>query len=377
MNLNRISLIAGFLLVRPLISGFWRGFPNELEKMKYTVHSFCTSVQWILSYGIALWGLRTIVIQNTWQMPQIQWVQQQLKASLFSWVVALPISALLISWLLGLFVEPVVELLTGGFHRLQRRAERLSKGSSKMIAVFLNIPKAVLHTLIFLTAVHLALPYLNSPDLSGMAKSSSLYQWADSKVINPLLTSSLTKRLPVLGQQAGNWYHRISQEAVKVGPADSKAFWTWQTRFDSNAEIDATARSIVRGAKSDREKAYRLYKWIGDHIQYDNSKAMAIQSGRFQTLTFGAIPTFQTRKGICSDYSSLMVAMGRAVGLEVKQEFGEAVLPDGSRGPHSWNVVYLRDENRQIPCDPTWEHAGNFFDNPDFYVTHHPENQAF
>jgi hypothetical protein len=376
LNFNWITVIAGFLLVSPLITGFWRGFPNELEKMKYTVHSFFSSVQWILSYAIALWSLRAIVIQNTWDIPQIQWIQQQLKASIFAWVLALPISALLISWFLGLFVEPVVGLLAGGLYHLQGWADRLSKGASRMLAVSLKIPKALLQTLIFLTAVHLALPYLNSPDLFGMAKSSSLYQWADRKVINPLLTSSFTKRLPVLGQQAGNWFHRISQEAVKIGPSDSKGFWTWQTRFDSNAEIDATARSIVQGAKSDREKAYRLYKWIGEHIQYDDSKARAIESGQFQTFTYGAIPTFQTRKGICSDYSSLMVAMGRAVGLEVKQEFGEAVLPDGSGGPHSWNVVYLKDENKWIPCDPTWEHAGKFFDNPDFYVTHHPEKQA-
>jgi transglutaminase-like putative cysteine protease len=240
----------------------------------------------------------------------------------------------------------------------------------------MNIPKALLHTLIFMTAVHLALPYLNSPNLFEMAKSSSLYQWADRKVINPLLTSSFTKDLPVLGQQAGDWFHKISQEAAKIGPSDSKGIWTWQTRFDSNAEIDAKARSIVKGAKSDREKAYRLYKWIGEHIKYDYRKARAIESGQFQKFTFGAIPTFQTRKGICSDYSSLMVAMGRAVGLEVKQEFGEAVLPDGSGGPHAWNVVYLKDENKWIPCDPTWEHAGKFFDNPDFYVTHHPEIRA-
>ncbi len=28
-----------------------------------------------------------------------------------------------------------------------------------------------------------------------------------------------------------------------------------------------------------------------------------------------------------------------------------------------------------IPCDPTWEHAGHFFDNRDFYDTHSPDNQ--
>jgi transglutaminase-like putative cysteine protease len=206
-----------------------------------------------------------------------------------------------------------------------------------------------------------------------MANSSPLYQMADSKIIEPVLSSSFTKRLPVLGQQAGNWYNTITQEAVKTGPADGKAFLTWQTRFASNAEIDDTAKSVVQGATSDREKALKLYQWIGSHITYDDTKAMLIESGRYQTLTFGAVPTFQTRKGVCSDYSSLMVAMGRAIGLEVQQEVGMGVLPDGSSGPHAWNVVYLKDENKRIPCDPTWEQAGNFFDNGDFYETHHPD----
>ncbi|MGZ4164295.1 MAG: transglutaminase domain-containing protein, partial [Tumebacillaceae bacterium] len=87
------------------------------------------------------------------------------------------------------------------------------------------------------------------------------------------------------------------------------------------------------------------------------------------------IPTFETRTGVCSDYSSLIVAMGRAVGLKVKQEFGQAVLPTGG-GPHAWNVVYIPDQKKWIPCDPTWEQSGNFFDNPDFYVTHRAEQQA-
>lgn len=373
MNYNWITIISIFLLVAPLVTAFWRGLPEELHKSKYTIRSFCSSIVWILSYVVAYWALRAVVKHNGWQFPQLQWIQQQLNSSMLAWAIAVPVAAIVISWFLGIFVEPVIELLLKGLQPVQGWAARLSKGTSRFLAVCLQTPRAVLHTLIFLIVVHIALPYVQSPSLQSMANSSPLYQMADSKIIEPVLSSSFTKRLPVLGQQAGNWYNTITQEAVKTGPADGKAFLTWQTRFASNAEIDDTAKSVVQGATSDREKALKLYQWIGSHITYDDTKAMLIESGRYQTLTFGAVPTFQTRKGVCSDYSSLMVAMGRAIGLEVQQEVGMGVLPDGSSGPHAWNVVYLKDENKRIPCDPTWEQAGNFFDNRDFYETHHPD----
>lgn len=373
MGLNWITLITVFLLISPLLIGLIRGLPHELEKMKYTVHSVFSSIVWILSYVIAFWGLHTVITQN-WDISQLQWFQQQLKATIFAWVIALPISAMIISWFIGLLTRPLVELLMGSVHQLRGFSSKLPKGLSNLLTVCLKIPKAVLHTLLFLLAIHFGLAYIQSPALAQTAASSSVFQWADSSVINPLLSSSLTKNLPVLGRQAGNWFDQISKEAAKVGPKDSRSFWTWQTRFDSNAQIDSTARSIVKGAKTDREKAYRLYKWIGQHIQYDDSKAMAIESGQFRSLTYGAIPTFQSRKGICSDYSALMVAMGKAVGLDVKQQLGEAVLPDGGGGPHAWNVVYLKDEHKSIPVDPTWERTGDFFDNADFYVTHRPDN---
>ncbi|MCH5586498.1 transglutaminase-like domain-containing protein [Shimazuella sp. AN120528] len=377
MQTNWITIIVVFLLVSPLLIGLIRGLPRELDKLTYSIHSLCSSVLWLFSYGVTFWILSSFVKVNSLpDINQLQWVQQQLQASIFAWAIAVPILALLIYWLLKLIAWPIISLLTGSVHHVSRWTERLPQGLSRVTAVIINVPKAILQTLIFLLAVHIGLAYLPSSDLSKMAENSVVYDWTDQKVITPVLASAWSKELPVLGQQTQDWFHQISQEAAKYGPKDSKSFWTWQTRFDSNSEIDRTAKSIVRGARSDREKAYRLYKWIGENIKYDDNKALAIQSGNYRSLTYGAIPTFQTRTGICSDYSALMVAMGRAVGLEVKQELGQAVLPDGSGGAHAWNVVYLKDEHKQIPCDPTWEKSGNYFDNRDFYATHHPDKKA-
>lgn len=365
------------LLVSPLLIGLWRGLPRELDKWTYSLHSLCSSVLWIVSYGIAFWLLRSMVKPNS--IPDLlflQWMKQQLQASIFAWAIAIPIGALFVYGLLKWITWPMFRLLTGSVHHVSRWTEYLPEGISRMFAVVFNVPKAVLQALIFMLAVHVGLAYFPSSDFSKMAKDSSIYQWTEQSVITPVMASVWNKQVPVLGEQAKDWFHQISQEAAKYGPKDSKSFWTWQTRFDSNPQIDQTAKAIVKGAKNDREKAFRLYQWIGEHITYDDKKALAIQSGNYRSLTYGAVPTFQTRTGICSDYSALMVAMSRAVGLDVKQELGQAVLPNGSGGAHAWNVVYLKDENKWIPCDPTWKKSGNFFDNPDFYHSHYPEKRA-
>jgi hypothetical protein len=372
---NWVTVIIAFLLLSPILFGFIRGLPAELEMMKYSIRSMIGSIQWIISYALSLWVLKSIVLKNTWHLEQLTWIQQQLNNGWMAWMIALPVCAFLISWFLDLFVQPVLLLLFAVFSKLQGYATHLPKAFSRVFGAVLLVPKGVLHALVFAFIIHIAIPYVHAPALSKMKDDSQVYQWTDHHVINPLLASSLAKRFPVLSVQAGNWIHEISKNAAEKSSPDAKGFWTWQTRFDSNSQIDQKAREIASGGTTDRQKAYLLYQWIGSHVKYDDEKATMIENNDFAPLSFGAIPTYQTRKGVCSDYSSLMVAMGRAVGLKVKQEFGEAVLPDGSGGPHAWNSVYLADEQKWVPCDPTWEEEGNFFNNPGFYKVHKLEKQ--
>jgi hypothetical protein len=375
MQLNWISIIALILLISPLLFGLWRGLPSEIDKLSDSIYSIYSSIIWLVSYGVSFWLLRMVMVQGDWDITMLQWLQQQLKASIFAWVVAVPVIAILCTFLMRLLLHPLIHLLTGGIEYVGRWTERFPTLLNRILSILVNLPKAALQTLLFLLVVHVSLLFLPVSNATKMAESSLVYQWTDQEVINPLLASTWSKQLPVLGKQTEDWFHQISQEAAKYGPKDSKSFWTWQTRFDSNEQIDKKAQEIVKGAKTDRQKAYLLYKWIGENITYDDNKAYAIQSGNYRSLTYGAIPTYQTKKGICSDYSALLVAMGKAVGLEIKQELGQGVLPDGSGGPHAWNVVYLKDEQKSIPCDPTWEHAANYFDNKDFYQSHYPEKK--
>lgn len=136
----------------------------------------------------------------------------------------------------------------------------------------------------------------------------------------------------------------------------------------SNDEINIKAKEIVRGSESDREKARKIYAWVGSNITYDFEKAKKVL-GEEGVNNSGAIEAFNTRKGICFDYACLFTAMSKATNLKSRIITGEAF--DGiTYGPHAWNQVYLEDEGIWINVDPTFYMAGDYFDNEDFYRDH-------
>lgn len=143
---------------------------------------------------------------------------------------------------------------------------------------------------------------------------------------------------------------------------------TLEDGIRSSNEIDQKAIEVVGNSKSDREKAKKLYSWIGSNIKYDFSKAEKAL-GPEGVSNSGAIEAWNTRSGICFDYACLYVAMAKSVGLRTRIVTGDAF--DGENyGPHAWNQVYLKDEGIWINVDPTFYLAGDYFDNGDFYEDH-------
>lgn len=143
---------------------------------------------------------------------------------------------------------------------------------------------------------------------------------------------------------------------------------TLEEGIKSNNDIDNKAKEIASGAISDRDKAKRIYSWIGSNIRYDNDKADKVLNNE-DIRNSGAIEAYTTKKGICFDYACLYVAMSKSIGLKSRIITGDAY--DGEKmGPHAWNQVFLEDENKWINVDPTFYLSGDYFDNSDFYSDH-------
>jgi len=138
----------------------------------------------------------------------------------------------------------------------------------------------------------------------------------------------------------------------------------------NNEEIIELAKNITLNSTTAREKAFAIYDWVSKNIEYDYEKYLKQLNNNFDN-EYGALNTLKTKKGVCYDYSTLVAALGRAVGLQVKVIKGNFV--NSYRNElHAWNEIFIPEENRWINVDATFGFSlgTNYFDNDDFYKDH-------
>jgi transglutaminase/protease-like cytokinesis protein 3 len=216
--------------------------------------------------------------------------------------------------------------------------------------------------------------------------TSTTYQLVCDTTLNPILNSNVAKQVPVIVNDSfkntlnnsnlpisNKLKDNINNREVQVIEYFNGV--TLDEAIESTENIDNKAKSLVSDVDDSKSKAYILYKWISKNITYDYEKASLI-SENSSGLSSGAKVAFETRKGICFDYSALYIAMCRATGLKVRLITGLG-YSGLSWGDHAWNQVYSPEENRWIDLDTTFgSTAGNYFDKNDFEVDHqYPEIQ--
>lgn len=255
-----------------------------------------------------------------------------------------------IRWMLFLINEFVLKFFVNYINK--------SKTISVLFGIFLGSIRGI--TLVFALFIPIALincipqsPFVIDAfdDIYGYNKVLNIVNTGTAKIVESGLTKDVKDNRIVL-------YNGITiEEGVK-----------------SNSEIDNKAKSLVASCSTDRQKAKKLYTWVGSNIKYDDAKAERVVNSE-EVKDSGAIPAFETRKGICFDYACLYAAMAKAVGLPVRVITGQA--NNGEQFvSHAWNEVYLKDEKKWIEVDPTFYSGGNYFDNSDFDEIHKKEDVA-
>ncbi|TVY08535.1 transglutaminase domain-containing protein [Paenibacillus cremeus] len=189
-------------------------------------------------------------------------------------------------------------------------------------------------------------------------QASSLYQKGASEVIEPAAGEFIASQLPVFTRAVEDEFTNILQRKYEV--LDAKV----------PADVALAAKEVTAKGKTDEEKAKLLYRWVGTRVKYDWDKVKLYEDQRIwkeQTPE----ETFNTKLGVCIDYSRLYAVMARSVGLEVKVVTGLGYDGRGGYGPHAWNEVYLSEKNQWVPLDSTWvASGGNWFNPPNFKDTH-------
>ena len=244
---------------------------------------------------------------------------------------------------------------------------------------------AILMVLVFSLFLNFYIGFSQNSKTDDYINQSVAFQQIDTHILHPLLTSKLAKRIPVLiNDSFKNTAFNFSTEDPKAGASESTSedinnrnVWvvkyfngvTLDEAIKSNSEIDNTAQKIVGSEKNSRKKAYLLYTWISNHIQYDDEKANLIVTDPSE-VSSGSIVAYNEKKGVCFDYSCLYVSMCRAVGVKVRFITGLG-YSGVAWGDHAWNQVYYPAEKRWINVDTTFGSAGyNYFDLSDFSDSH-------
>lgn len=122
-------------------------------------------------------------------------------------------------------------------------------------------------------------------------------------------------------------------------------------------ELIAKARELTEGITTDYKKAQAIFEYVNVNMSYDESTTYANK---------GALSALDSMRGVCEEFTTLFVAMCRAVNIPSRAIEGYKVEPltesgdisgDALEGKyklinHVWAEIYLEDFG-WVPVEPT------------------------
>ncbi|MCD6399413.1 DUF3857 and transglutaminase domain-containing protein [candidate division WOR-3 bacterium] len=111
-------------------------------------------------------------------------------------------------------------------------------------------------------------------------------------------------------------------------------------------------RKLTRGAESDKDRMYRVFRFVADSIRY-----LGTSMGKGEGYTpHPAIMTLKEREGVCKDKAALLVAMLREAGFEsyicMTSAMGRVENLPANQFNHA--VGCIKTSKGYIFLDPTW-----------------------
>ncbi len=108
----------------------------------------------------------------------------------------------------------------------------------------------------------------------------------------------------------------------------------------NDPEIVRLAREITKGAKTDLEKAKRIFEWVYKNLEKRGSVTIPT-----------AKQVLRDRYGDCNEHATLYAAFARAAGIPTEIMVGLIFQGDGFYY-HAWNVSWIG--GRWVPVDPVY-----------------------
>lgn len=128
--------------------------------------------------------------------------------------------------------------------------------------------------------------------------------------------------------------------------------------LEPSEKVESDHESLVRLGRTIAEKktdvvdiAEAALHWVSTNITFDMSLADRIWAGEVDTQS--ALATLQSRKGTCSEYANVFIALMRSLGIPCR--FVNGFVAGG--GYHAWAEIYLHGVG-WIPVDPMMGEVG-------------------
>lgn len=153
----------------------------------------------------------------------------------------------------------------------------------------------------------------------------------------PLSGGNGTYLLTVLENVTDNKYAiSFSQELSVTLTDEFKPFlypnqYVW---FTPDSQAVALGVEISENASNDLDYVEQIYRYVIEHITYDDELAANVQSDYLPVID----RTLSSKSGICFDYASLMAALLRSQNIPTKLVVGYS-----GDAYHAWISVYLKE----------------------------------
>ena len=374
MNFNLVDIIIVCSFILPLVVAYKRKF--NIIRIKNSIEELGGYISFFLALYLSFIAIKKIdIIERMFSIVVVEFNNIISNFNISPQVIIIFIVlalTLVIYFIVKIILKILSFIIINPILRWLKKAEsRRGKGFGKVAALIINIPKS----LFYMTVIALVIVILGSNGFLGekmedMTLSSKAYEVINSNkyyaALNKEYEAFHDEYKDVISKNIDSTVESNKESKSENVVESNKNVInlyngvTLEQGIKSNEAINKKAKELTKNVKSSREKAKRIYTWISENINYDDNKAENISEKTSQYKS-GAIEAFETRKGICFDYSCLYVAMAREAGLKVRIVTGEGF--NGKEwGPHSWNEVYLPEKNQWITVDPTFGKTGNYFD---------------
>lgn len=389
MKLNPVTVMLIVVFIYPILKGFLFKFSSH--NLKMDIQDVESNIAFIVSMFLGVYFSKKIFIEHQYGIYKSIYDAIPLniktyvdKHIIVFYVVVIPVMMFVIYKLISLLLElinhltfyPVIDML-------EKLIENRSSIFKRITGAVFQLPKGISYVLIITFLLNIASMFNILAKYNVFLEQSELYSTLCREVVVPITNSKLAKQLPNI---LDNSFKVVVKDVdtQEVEEADNESIPTTNTgsrrvivyyngvtleeAVKTNEEIDNFAKVLTKNTSDSEGKAKGLYNWIGENIDYDYDKANSVLNNDFR-IKSGAIPTFETRQGICFDYASLYVAFAKANGLKVR-----IITGDGFNGvswvSHAWNQVYIPEKGAWINVDPTFYKGGNYFNSKRFELDH-------